>query len=520
MSGRRREQLVALCRETGIPIIEDNPYGLLRFDGEPLPCLRSLDPRNVIYLGTVSKTFSPGVRVGWALADPSVIQRLVLAKEAADLCGSNFTMLITERWFSDDVRWRTALTGLVDTYRARRDAMLDALEEHFPGMATWTRPSGGFYVWVTLPEWFRHDRDARGSGGATGRLRPGTAFYPDARGADRMRLAYCYPTEDRIREGVAGSPPSSRTTRVCTGACTDHEDRDRGGRPDAGTGRLPPKRTSYDTLTRRPRHEGWLLDPAEVPLVEALAERRPDLCWLALHGKEGEDGTVQRLLDLLEIPYTGTAAFDCEVAFDKVLAKDALRRAGVPTPPWVVIEGWALRDLGGGAALGKAVERIGLPCVVKPSRSGSALGMSFVEREADLPQAVMAALSFSGAALIEAKVEGREVAAALVGADLEPLPLVEIVPKEGIYDYAARYTAGATDYFCPSRTSQGASAAVAEAASTAASALRLRDLTRSTSSWIRANSPGCSRSTFHPHDGDVAGTDGRPGPRTHPQRRV
>jgi D-alanine-D-alanine ligase len=225
-------------------------------------------------------------------------------------------------------------------------------------------------------------------------------------------------------------------------------------------------------------HEGWLLDPAEVPLVEALAERRPDLCWLALHGKEGEDGTVQRLLDLLEIPYTGTAAFDCEVAFDKVLAKDALRRAGVPTPPWVVIEGWALRDLGGGAALGKAVERIGLPCVVKPSRSGSALGMSFVEREADLPQAVMAALSFSGAVLIEAKVEGREVAAALAGADLEPLPLVEIVPKEGIYDYAARYTAGATEYFCPARTSEGASAAVAEAASTAASALRLRDLTR------------------------------------------
>ena len=182
-------------------------------------------------------------------------------------------------------------------------------------------------------------------------------------------------------------------------------------------------------------HEAWLLDPGETQLVEALGERPPDLCWLALHGKEGEDGTVQRLLDLLEIAYTGTAAFDCEVAFDKVLAKDALKRAGVPTPPWVVIEGWALRDLGGGAALGKAVERIGLPCVVKPSRSGSALGVSFVEREADLPQAVMAALSFSGAALIEAKVEGREVAAALAGRDLEPLPIVEIVPKDGPYDY-------------------------------------------------------------------------------------
>jgi len=225
-------------------------------------------------------------------------------------------------------------------------------------------------------------------------------------------------------------------------------------------------------------HEAWLVDPAEVAMVKTLAKRRPDLCWLALHGKEGEDGTVQRLLDLLQIPYTGTAAFDCEVAFDKVLAKDALQRAGVPTPPWVVIEGWALRDLGGGAALGKAVERIGLPCVVKPSRTGSALGMSFVEREGDLPQAVMAALSFSGAALIEAKVEGREVAAALAGRTLEPLPIVEIVPKEGVYDYAARYTAGATEYFCPARLSEGASAAVAAFAATAAEALHLRDLTR------------------------------------------
>ncbi len=122
-----------------------------------------------------------------------------------------------------------------------------------------------------------------------------------------------------------------------------------------------------------------------MPLAETLQERAPDLCYLSLHGKEGEDGTVQRLLDLLSIPYTGTAAFDCEIAFDKVLAKDALSRAGVRTPDWVTIEGWALRDLGAGAALGAAVERVGLPCVVKPSRSGSALGVGFVERAADLP---------------------------------------------------------------------------------------------------------------------------------------
>jgi D-alanine-D-alanine ligase len=225
-------------------------------------------------------------------------------------------------------------------------------------------------------------------------------------------------------------------------------------------------------------HQATLVDPGEVSLVEALRERSPDLCYLALHGKEGEDGTVQRLLDLLGIPYTGTAAFDCEVAFDKVLAKDALSRAGVPGPEWVTIEAWALRDLGAGAALETAIERVGLPCVVKPSRSGSALGMSFVERSADLPAAVMAALSFSGAAIVERQVVGTEVAAGLVGDPLEALPLVEIVPKNGVYDYAARYTAGATEYFAPARLADGVAERCAAAAREAAEALRLRDVTR------------------------------------------
>jgi D-alanine-D-alanine ligase len=202
------------------------------------------------------------------------------------------------------------------------------------------------------------------------------------------------------------------------------------------------------------------------------------MCYLALHGKEGEDGTVQRLLDLLRLPYTGTAAFDCEIAFDKVLAKDALRRAGVSTPEWVVIEGWALRDLGGGAALGAAIERVGLPCVVKPSRSGSALGVGFVDREQDVPNAVMAALSFSGAAVIEAKVDGTEVAAGFAGSPLDALPLVEIAPKSGVFDYAARYTAGATEYYTPARLDGAVEAATVDEARRAAQALALRDLTR------------------------------------------
>jgi D-alanine-D-alanine ligase len=225
-------------------------------------------------------------------------------------------------------------------------------------------------------------------------------------------------------------------------------------------------------------HDAFLVDPGEAPLVETLLEKGPELCYLALHGKEGEDGTVQRLLDLLGITYTGTEAFGCEIAFDKVLAKDALFRAGVPTPPWVTIEGWALRDLGAGAALGLAVERIGLPCVVKPSRSGSALGVGFVERSADLPAAVMAALSFSGAALIERKVEGVEIAISLVGRPAETLPLVEIVPKGGVYDYAARYTAGATEYFAPARMEDETVAVCLAAARTATDALALRDVAR------------------------------------------
>jgi D-alanine-D-alanine ligase len=225
-------------------------------------------------------------------------------------------------------------------------------------------------------------------------------------------------------------------------------------------------------------HEAVLVDPGEVPLAEALLEGSPDACYLTLHGREGEGGTVQRLLELLGIPYTGTAPYDCEIAFDKVLAKDALRRAGVPTPAWAVVEDRALRDLGAGSALTAVVEGVGLPCVVKPNRSGSAMGVGFVERASDLPAAVMAALSFSASAVVEAKVEGSEVAIGLVGTPWEALPLVEIVPKGGVYDYAARYTAGATEYFAPARVSQEVAAACTSEATKAALALGLRDVTR------------------------------------------
>jgi D-alanine-D-alanine ligase len=249
-------------------------------------------------------------------------------------------------------------------------------------------------------------------------------------------------------------------------------------------GRSPEREVSIrsghriELALRSSGHDAVVVDPGEVPLVETLAEWAPDICYLSLHGKEGEDGTVQRLLELLGIPYTGTAPFDCEVAFDKVLAKEALTRAGVLTPAWAVVEDRALRDLGAGSSLAAVVDHVGLPCVVKPSRSGSAMGVGFVERSSDLPAAVMAALSFSGAAVVEAKVEGSEVAVGLVGSPWEPLPLVEIVAKGGVYDYAARYTAGATEYFAPARLNEEDAAAITADAIRAAEVLHLRDITR------------------------------------------
>lgn len=261
-------------------------------------------------------------------------------------------------------------------------------------------------------------------------------------------------------------------------------------------------------------HDAWLIDPADVKLVEELRERLPELCWLALHGKEGEDGTVQRLLDVLGLPYTGTPPLDCELTFDKVLAKDVLERAGVRTPAWVVIEGWALRDLGAGAALSDAIERVGLPCIVKPSRSGSALGVTPVERPGDLAAAVMSALSFSGAALIERRIDGTEVSVAGLGRPLQLLPPVEIVPKGGVYDYGARYTAGATDYFTPARLEPDVAERVRDAATATFAALGTRDIGRvdmivapDGAAWVlEANvSPGMTETSLVPMAAHAAG---------------
>jgi D-alanine-D-alanine ligase len=225
-------------------------------------------------------------------------------------------------------------------------------------------------------------------------------------------------------------------------------------------------------------YQAFVLDPAEEALVETLSAARVSACYVALHGKDGEDGTVQRLLELMRIPYTGTAPFACQVTFDKVLAKEALDAAAVSTPTWAAVQTAALRDLGAGPIMRYVLDRVGLPAVVKPSRAGSAMGLSFVDREADLAHAVMNALSFSDAAVVERKIDGVEVAAAMIGLPDEPLPLVEILPKSGVFDYAARYTAGATEYFAPARLRPEVAGGCQSEAARAFRTLGLRDVSR------------------------------------------
>src|SRR5205814_5852753 len=143
LSWERRRRLVELAREREVLIVEDNPYGLLRYEGEPEPPLYQLDGGDyVIYVGTLSKILSPGIRLGWAVAPPPVMEKIVLGKQAADLCTSTLTQYFVAEYFAEG-RWRAYVDDLVEIYRARRDAMLDALDRHFPPQASWSRPGGG-----------------------------------------------------------------------------------------------------------------------------------------------------------------------------------------------------------------------------------------------------------------------------------------------------------------------------------------------------------------------------------------
>lgn len=197
----RRRELIAIAHELDILIVEDNPYGLLAIEGEPMPALRSMDADRVVYLGSFSKTFAPGFRVGWALAPHAVREKLTLAQESATLAPPVFSQFAISTYLHQ-FDWRAQIQVYRDMYRARRDAMLQGLAENMPEGATWTHPTGGFFVWVTLPEGL--DSQAMLPRAVSARVAyvPGTAFYADGLGSRNMRLSFCFPTPERIIEGT------------------------------------------------------------------------------------------------------------------------------------------------------------------------------------------------------------------------------------------------------------------------------------------------------------------------------
>ena len=198
----RRRRLVAVARERELLILEDNPYGLLRFEGTPLPTLRSLDGGDfVISLGTFSKILSPGLRLGWAVAPRPVLAKMNIGKAASDLNSSALTQLFVATFFRDG-DWRGYLAKQCDLYRARRDVMFEALEQHLPPGATWTRPEGGLFVWVTLPEGVDTTDLLAKALSRNVAFVPGRAAYLDGRGGTSLRLNFSGVDEDDIREGV------------------------------------------------------------------------------------------------------------------------------------------------------------------------------------------------------------------------------------------------------------------------------------------------------------------------------
>jgi 2-aminoadipate transaminase len=202
MSFERRQRLVELARARETLVIEDNPYGLLRFGGEPLPPLYQLDGGDfVIYIGTFSKILSPGIRLGWAVAPPPVMAKIVLGKQAADLCTSSLTQFFVREYFAEG-RWREYVESVNDLYRRRRDVMISALREHFPPEATWTEPEGGLFIWATLPEFIdTGDLLARALRDDVAFV-PGEAAFVDGRGGSSMRLNFSGVDESDIREGI------------------------------------------------------------------------------------------------------------------------------------------------------------------------------------------------------------------------------------------------------------------------------------------------------------------------------
>ena len=260
-------------------------------------------------------------------------------------------------------------------------------------------------------------------------------------------------------------------------------------------------------------HEVAAIDVAN-DLVPRLRAARPDVAFVALHGADGEDGTVQELLELLGIPYTGSGPAACMRCWDKVLAKHVLREAGLPTPPFHAFTQTAFRDLGAAEALPEIESRLGFPIVVKPARGGSALGIKFARADANVAGALVAAFAYDTKVLLERYVDGRDLAVAVL--DGEALPVIEAVPAgEDFYDFEARYEIGRTAFVCPAELPDEVTARAQELALATWEALGCRAFARidlmcerdtGELTVLEANAvPGLTDTSLRPQAADAAG---------------
>jgi len=258
------------------------------------------------------------------------------------------------------------------------------------------------------------------------------------------------------------------------------------------------------------------LRDADAELLPGLAVAPADAVFIALHGATGEDGALRAVLDLAAVPYVGSPAAACRLAWDKPAAKSVVRSAGVTTPDWVALPHSTFRELGAGAVLDLMVARLGLPLMVKPASGGSALGVQKVSRVEDLPAAMVSCFAYGDTVLVERFVEGVEVALAVIdlGDGPQALPAVEIEPESGVFDYASRYTPGMTEYHCPARLAPEVAERAAAVAVAVHEVLGLADLSRTdamvsadgTVHFLEVNvSPGFTETSMFPMAVEAAG---------------
>lgn len=255
---------------------------------------------------------------------------------------------------------------------------------------------------------------------------------------------------------------------------------------------------------------------ADGELLDWIAETQPDVAVVALHGGRGEDGSIQAVLDIAGIPYVGTCAAHCRLSWDKATAKALMQRAGFTTPRWVTVSHSDFRDLGAANLVAAMGEHLSFPLSVKPHQGGSALGMSMVTEPAELPPALVDAFAYSPQLLVEEFVRGIEIAISVTGDGdaATALPVVEIAPPYQVYDFEARYTAGATTFHTPARLSDDVAAAARELALGAHHTLGLRDISRTDAIvtddgrvvFLEVNvSPGLTRTSLLPLAVSAAG---------------